>query len=367
MEFSLSIFSNELFHKACKKQILKNFSQILIYSNQLSKQGYCELEKLDLKKIPKEKLVLVWDLLPDEDDFQKQKKIFCYWQKFFYTVRFQDPGVGFFLKNQFPKTNLEFNIERFSHNIYSIKEWQNIFLPSLKKIILSNLTPISKIIWWRPQISTKIEILGIGPLEIFYSPRKLLEKNQQVFLESTDRKASHHRLEQNQNGSIMYNTKDICTLNHLEKNQQAKIDTLRIEPYNKETFSALEAALSSPQKITLLAEIWPKPHLAGFFYANKTDAQFSMLKNKYLYPKDKSLKKVGKVIENKKKEYSLLFFFEKIKLPCSFSIYSTEKKNIKIKISSLKNLKEKKVLQTKEDYYFFDFIPNITPNSLIYK
>ena len=370
LEITLSIFQNSIFEKLSTESIFKKkIHQFLIYPKILSKQGNCNLYKIDLKKIFAKKLIIVWDVLPNDENFELQKKIFEQFSSFFSKVRFQDPGIGLFLEKNYPEIDLELSLEKFSHNIYSILEWQKFFQKRLQKIIFSNLTPLSTIKKWRPQIFSKVEILGFGKLEIFYSPRALLEEESQkeVFIESIDRLGAWNKLVQNSSGSILYNSKDICLLDYLQEIQEAKIDAIRIEPNNLTQLDLIQQALVSKQGLKSLTTLWKAEYLAGFFRANKTNKQFSMLKNKHLYPRQKDLKKIGKVIESKKGSYSLINLTETVILPCLIFIYSPEKKILELELKTLQDLQKKAVLKTKNAYYLTDYIPQAVANSLIYK
>jgi putative protease len=370
LEVALSVFQDAIFESIISKPIFQShIHQFLIYPKYLSKYGDCDLHQRKLSKFPKEKMKIVWDLLPDDEEFQKQKTIFQEFESYFSGVRFQDPGVGLFLKENYPKMELELNVERFSHNINSIVSWQEFFSPNLKKIVLSNLTPLNKIKEWRPKILKKIEILGVGRLEIFYSPRHLLAEHSQknVLIESEDRLGSFHHFVQNHSGTIMYNSKDICVLSYLEEIQQNKIDAVRLDVSNLKQLLCVEQALASDEGLSALAQLWPSEKLVGFFRANKTNAQFSMLKNKNLRPKNKELQKIGRVVESKKGEYSLLELCESVETPCAVAIYCPEKKVIKLELNYLENIQKKKITTSGEGYYFTGYIPKATPNSLIYK
>ena len=319
MKFTLSILNNSFLQKLESSIAAdsKNFlGEILIYPAALSKYGNFELSDFaaGLPDLKGRKLVLVWDLLPDDEQLLEQSLILKSWLKFFkqssqiISIRFQDPGVGFFLQQNHPDLKLQLSLERFSHNLHSASCWEKIFQPQLEKIILSNLTPLSTIQEWLKTIKTPTELLGIGRLEIFYSPRKLVSGvanfangenasqdsiQQQLKIESIDRLGSWNGLVQNSRGSVLFNAKDICVLDCLTDIKAAGVDCLRLEPYQLEQFAFIEKALKTNWDI--LANLWGTNHIAGFLKVNRTDAQFRMLKNKNLKAEDKE--EIGVVIE----------------------------------------------------------------------
>ena len=370
MKLALSIFARSILEKIVATPFLiEKIDKFLIYTKYLSKYGNYEFQEIDLKNIPLAKRVLVWDVLVDDDELKRHAKIFSRFATFVSAVRFQDPGVGLFLLKTYPSVFLELNLERFSHNIYAILHWEKIFQPNLQKIILSNLTPLKTIQAWQTKLSTCVEILGVGRQEIFYSPRMLLARQSKktIFIESTDRLGAWNQLVQTHSGVVMYNAKDICILSYLKEITEAKIAYIRLDPSSLTQLSWIKKALVSSAGLSSLAKFWKREHLVGFLKANKTSAQFAMLKNKYLYPKEKNLIKVGKLVESKKNDYSLLSLCGTILLPCSIFIYSPEKKIVKLELKTLQNIQKQQVSSASDGYYFTSYIPKIAPNSLIYR
>ena len=141
MKFTLSILNNSFLQKLESSIAAdsKNFlGEILIYPAALSKYGNFELSDFaaGLPDLKARKLVLVWDLLPDDEQLLEQSLILKSWLKFFkqssqiISIRFQDPGVGFFLQQNHPDLKLQLSLERFSHNLHSASCWEKIFQPS---------------------------------------------------------------------------------------------------------------------------------------------------------------------------------------------------------------------------------------------
>ena len=139
MKFTLSILNNSFLQKLESSIAAdsKNFlGEILIYPAALSKYGNFELSDFatGLPDLKARKLVLVWDLLPDDEQLLEQSLILKSWLKFFkqssqiISIRFQDPGVGFFLQQNHPDLKLQLSLERFIHNLHSASCWEKIFL-----------------------------------------------------------------------------------------------------------------------------------------------------------------------------------------------------------------------------------------------
>ena len=378
MKLSLSFF------KSCFFPTIKSidkFTNILLYPAELSKYGSLQLQDMEkfqqLFKLKKESLVVVWDLLPNDNELEAQAKTLDKWLQFCSAVSFQDPGIGLFLQTKYPDLKLHLNLERFSHNLHSSLNWEKIFTPQLEKITLANLIPLATIKKWQTKLKTPLELLALGRQEIFYSPRKLLNPNstsvnnqeELSFIESTDRLGVLNPLIQTAKGSILFNAKDVCILQYLPELEQAGIKYLRLDPYDVKHFEQIEEVLKSNKTLASLAELWENKHLAGFLKANKTEAQFKMLKNKYLYPAEKTAKKLGYIIENNKHNYSTLCLEKEITLPCSIIIYTPEAKKIEVNLKELQSLnsvrKQKK--QAKAGYYKAAYIPNAVHSSLIYQ
>ena len=394
MKFTLSILNNSFLQKLESSIAAdsKNFlGEILIYPAALSKYGNFELSDFaaGLPDLKGRKLVLVWDLLPDDEQLLEQSLILKSWLKFFkqssqiISIRFQDPGVGFFLQQNHPDLKLQLSLERFSHNLHSASCWEKIFQPQLEKIILSNLTPLSTIQEWLKTIKTPTELLGIGRLEIFYSPRKLVSGvanfangenasqdsiQQQLKIESIDRLGSWNGLVQNSRGSVLFNAKDICVLDCLTDIKAAGVDFLRLEPYQLEQFAFIEKALKTNWDI--LANLWGTNHIAGFLKVNRTDAQFRMLKNKNLKAEDKE--EIGVVIESGSltlsQNYTVLKLQKKVNLPCNAVMYNPEGKKLELKITELQSVVSKKIEKNlaKEGFYTLPYVPHAVASSKLF-
>ncbi len=385
MKFTLSILNSSFFKKLESCLALdskKSLQEILLYPASLSKYGSLTLKDaknhaINSNSWQNKKIVLVWDLLPDDEQLREQSLALKSWLELLkqtshsISIRFQDPGVGFFLQQKYSDLALQLSLERFSHNLHSASHWEKIFQPQLEKIILSNLTPLSTIQEWLKTIKTDTELLGIGRLEIFYSPRELVsgvlnfdnEKKspveplveQQVKIESIDRVGSWNRLVQNSRGSVLFNAKDVCVLNYWEAIKAAGVKFLRLEPYQLEQFSFIEEALKTDW--LALPRLWETGHIAGFLKVNRTDAQFKMLKNKNL--KAENREKIGKIIESEKKSYTVLKLQKEVKLPCNAVLYNPEGKKLELKIAELESLTSSKVEKSlaKEGFYIMPYVP----------
>ena len=120
------------------------------------------------------KVVLEWDVLASEDDFSTFTKAFNRIDKTLYDfVRVQDPGVLNYVLEESTKP-IQLILEGGNHNLVGIKKWKEIVGARLERIVLSIELSKDKLEHYCKELSCPIEILVLGPVLLFYSPRKLL-------------------------------------------------------------------------------------------------------------------------------------------------------------------------------------------------
>lgn len=375
INLSISIFETKFLEQFYS---FEDFKEILIYPYKLSKCGSFSLADLKTTKIlqQKQKLVLVWDLLPDDEQLEQQANEFKKWAPYLSKVSFQDLGVGFYLQKNYPKLELHLNLERFSHNLISTLKWEQLFKPQLKKLTLPNLLTLKTITEWTKKLTTSVELLGCGRQEIFYSPRFLIKKegiknnaSSEMMIESIDRVGSWNSLLQNSRGTILFNSKDLCIFQYLEEIKKAKIKFLRLDPYKLVHFAWIKTALSSKQGIASLPNFWQTNHLTGFLKSNRTDAQFKLLKNKSIEAeKNEGYLKIGKIIESQKTKFSIFILNQQIKLPCKVLIYTPEGKKLETCLEKIRylNQQEVKTQEIASGYYITDYLPRAVVSSVVY-
>ncbi|HEY9299093.1 MAG TPA: U32 family peptidase, partial [Phormidium sp.] len=156
-----------------------NLQEVLLEPTLLARQG--KLTENQVQTLAGEALqrglrpVLVWDILMPErvmNDVCEALKSWDFSQ--FAAIRVADPGVAYWLKIHFPKMPLQLIVETGNHNIESLLGWCEIFDETLERLILSIELPEEKLIEYCQKLPVACELLGIGQILLFYSPRSLL-------------------------------------------------------------------------------------------------------------------------------------------------------------------------------------------------
>jgi U32 family peptidase len=269
-------------------------------------------------------LSLEWDILMTEDDFETAVQTFKKLDlSYFSSIRVQDPGA---LEYVLEHTQLpvELILENGNHNLLAVQSWIKYIGPRLKKVVLGIELPHSTLATWLPQISVDCEILVLGRILLFYTPRKLLspltvenaDKNQDVIEAIGSSEESPHKgfpLEETKHGTFMFHIKDFCVLDHLQDLAQLNLASFRIDmrwlDYSnfKDIFMLLKNQNNlNDAEMTKLKELWPQDLMKGFYRVNKTDVLFEKLKNKRLN-KNEDLY-LGLVLENYKKRGMVVQF-----------------------------------------------------------
>jgi len=351
-------------------------SEILVESDAFSFAGEINDEKLiqcfsELQQFGK-KPVLVWDLLSKDDQLSQKKDLLDRIINRVVAIRFRDPGVGLFIKELYPSIPLQFSTEHCYQNNLGVIEWVETFKPMLSRIVFSNQVPLAAINSVRNKIDVEVELLGVGPLEIFYSGRDLLanlplnEQNIQRKLEtaSLDRPEQISNVISNAKGTKIFYDKVLFTLEEAETLQASGINMLRLDLSSFSQFQLLADYYPDADWISLLKKSESKKTTIGFLNRNHTDNPFKKLTNQFL--KKEIQNRIGLVLESVKNSYTLIRLIQPVKLPMVFNFFSPEGRVIKLKVCELKSLQGKKFEKVApKGLYIHHWIKYTVPMSLI--
>lgn len=241
--------------------------------------------------------VLVWDILMPERVMQSVCDRIQNWHlSRFAAIRVCDPGAADWLNTYYPQIPLQLIVETGNHNLESLRGWCEIFADSLERLILSIELPEEKLIEYCQTLPVACELLGVGQILLFYSPRSLLAKhlptadeNEEIYIETTaafeDAKNRHFPILETASGTFMFLDKDQFILDKLERLQLAGLHTLRLDLRHLEQNGNIAVnidticckVLDNP---TELRANWPREIRAPFFKANRTTALFPRMKSK---------------------------------------------------------------------------------------
>lgn len=278
-----------------------NLQEVLLEPLLLARQGKLSLETVEFiaSEAAKRSLhpVLVWDILMTEQMFTEIcQKITQVNLNIFSAIRVCDPGAAWWVKTHFPQLKIQLIVETGNHNFEALLGWCEVLSGSLERLILSIELPEQQLIEYCKKLPVGCEILGVGRILLFYSPRSLLAQHLSVnsseeirYIETTV--AS----EETQNrpfptletvhGTLMFLDKDQFILDQLYSLEKAGLQTVRLDLRH---LSQADNVAVNIDKIcqqilenpTTLKTQWPKPIRAPFFKANRTTSIFHRMKSK---------------------------------------------------------------------------------------
>jgi putative protease len=279
-----------------------NLPEVLLEPTLLARQG--KLTENQVKTLAGEALkrglrpVLVWDILMPERVMNEVCERLKNWDlSQFAAIRVGDPGVAYWLKIHFPKMPLQLIVETGNHNLESLLGWCEIFGESLERLILSIELPEEKLIEYCQKLPVSCELLGVGQILLFYSPRSLLTEplaaeydlNSTLYLEATaafeDAPNRHFPTLETIHGTLMFLDKDQFILDKLEGLESAGLYTVRLDLRHLEKNGDVAVdidnichqILKDPATLRLN---WFRETRAPFFKANRTTSLFPRMKSK---------------------------------------------------------------------------------------
>ena len=308
---------------SCQLSLLKPtcIREILLEHEDLSRFGRLSTSELKslIDKAYREGFssILQWDILATDAELLSGIKIFKQLPlSQIAAVRVQDLGIAQWMRQHFPDVPLHLVAETGNHNLASLQQWCNHFGEQLNRLVLSTEIPGSTLKQYCSQLEPSCEILGLGRILLFYTPRSLLlplQKTPQSSLEkivaSDDQ--PHHQFPtlENRYGTFMFHYYDLFLLDLLPELQETALHTLRIDLRFIKSFDWIQKIDSLREKydgalVKTIKAQWPVHTIHGFFRANRTDRAIRRLKNKHLSDHGKSL--VAYVVESIKDQYTAL-------------------------------------------------------------
>ncbi|WP_448560752.1 U32 family peptidase [Trichothermofontia sp.] len=247
--------------------------------------------------------VLVWDVLMTEPVMQGIGDRLQAWDlSVFSAIRVCDLGAAAWVQAHLPQMPLHLIAETGNHNREALQGWCELLGPSLQRLILSIELPEATLIDYCQQLPVDCEVLGAGPILLFYSPRSLLAAHvssaahvagddgcdaltltAQVAFEDTPQRL--FPTYETPHGTLMFLDKDQFILDRLTNLAAAGLAMVRLDL--RHLSRAGEAATGITALCTQLQtdpsqlrQTWPRPIQAPFFNANRTTALFPRLKAK---------------------------------------------------------------------------------------
>lgn len=297
MQFNTFAASLNDLHRSA---VAPNLHEILLEPVTLARQGRLSLpDAHDLAQAARQlglRPVLVWDvLLPERELARATEQLAPHELSAYAAVRVADVGAAMWLKQHHPSLPLQLIAETGNHNKDALLGWVNLFGQTLERLILSIELPEEKLLDYYQSLPVPCELLGVGQILLFYSPRSLLarhlppDEDGPLYIDGTaiSEKSSFKPFPvvETQHGTLMFLDKDQFILDRLQPLHAAGLHTVRLDV--RHLSEAGHAATNIDQLCeqlvdnpTALRKRWPRPTRAPFFKANKTTAQFSRMRAK---------------------------------------------------------------------------------------
>jgi len=326
--------------------------------------------------------ILQWDILCTEKTFRQSLAILNSLPlEIFHAIRVQDMGAAQWIKQQKPDIPIQLILETGNHNLKSVIRISEYFGKNLNRIVLSTELPKPKLIKYSQILTTDCEILCVGRILLFYSPRKLiskfnnLEKSKHHFEKNifyNDQPQKRFPTLENCHGTFMFFNKDLFLLDFLPELRNSGLSFLRIDLRHLNFSSSLIKKINfiirnfEKSKIDELKSLWPVKITHGFFRANRTDLAIDRIKNPYLRNHNENL--VGYVLESVKNNY--IAFIARKSFECGESLIgiTPEGKKCIISTNNIKSLNGNHVNDiVPEEIYKVQHVKFVTAQTLIYR
>ncbi|MBF0279090.1 MAG: U32 family peptidase [SAR324 cluster bacterium] len=293
-------------------------------------------------------------------------------------IRVQDAGIAELIRQQFPNIPLHLIVETGNHNLASLERWTTYFGKQLKRLVLSTELPGSTLKRFTETLNVPCEIMGVGRILLFYTPRHLfhfLEKNPPPIIErmvtSDEQKQHYFPTLENRHGTFLFHYYDLFLLDLLPELRKSMLQTIRIDLRFASSFAWIEKIdflikNFDLESAKILKAQWPVSTIHGFYRANRTDRPIARLKNKHLQDFGENL--VAYVAEAIKGQHIALISRKPFYANEPLLFITPEGKEVKILPDSIKNSQGKEVSAT--DFEGVWIIPHykwIVPKTLVYR
>ena len=280
--------------------------EVILGTDEFSRRGGLPLSAL--KEVASgfralgKRVVFDWDILMAEHEFERLKNLFLQLDlSSFHAIRVRDQGALKFLRDR-GCHNIHLSLEGGNHNELGILKWVEVAGPWLERIVFSIEIDRQHLKKYISRVGVQTELLGAGPIALFYSPRALLsspgeENPGEMRVEVVGQEDGHRRMFQaveNNHGTRLFLSRDFYLLEEKKELENMGLDYLRLDLGHLEKGEREEVWKNRDQP-----GAWPRPHLKGFFNANKSAVLFKHFKKHHLRNRDF----VGTLVDVKRKSY----------------------------------------------------------------
>ena len=273
-----------------------------------------------------------------------------------------DVGMIYYLRKNFPQLNVHVSTQANVNNIYSAKFFADM---GVTRIVLARELNLNQIKEIASSLKGKVEIEAFvhGAMCISYSGRCLLsnymtgrDSNRGACVQACRwnytirevNKKEEYPIEEDQRGTYILNSKDLCMIKHLKELEEAGICSLKIEGRMKSDYyvasvvNAYRRALEHKNKIEVLEEELEKTSHRRYttgFYFDSDDKEFLETSMPI-----QTAEFIAKVVENSQNGKVKVEMRNRFKIGDELEILSpTDSFLKKIKIDSIENGKGEQI------------------------
>ena len=304
------------------KALASTTDEIILSTKELSRLGKLELQEAKALAGQEgegpQRTVLLWDILMTKSQMDMaQQTLECLDLNLFSALRVQDPGAFFWAKKNCPQKDLHLILEHGNHNLKALEGWIEMGGSQLKRVVLSPQIPLQRLknfIDLAHTLGVETELMVLGPLLLFYSPRSLLkplyshafeEKNElRVRADSEESPHKNFTVIENSRGTFMFHPKDLCLLSSLSQLQDMGLGAVRLDLWGERPLCLMrkiKQASNQTEIQSLIQKDYPQECIHGFFQANKSQVLFKNLKNQKIARRNEDY--LGDVVDVEKKSY----------------------------------------------------------------
>ncbi|MFL5786180.1 MAG: U32 family peptidase [Bacteriovoracaceae bacterium] len=306
------------------------------------------------------RVIFDWDILMTEETFQKTLTELPVYLELADAVRVQDPGAFHWTLNH-TTLPVHFIAESGNHNLEALKGWCEAAGERMERIVLSIELSRDSIREYCEKLPVPCELLGLGRILLFYSPRSLLsplnpEKigvNEDIEALGESEESPHKGFPvlENRHGTFMFHIKEFCLIDYASDLEKLGLSWLRIDQrFNERNFSAeVVKVVNRDGMFENFKAEYPQDLMRGFYHVNKSDVLFPKLKNMRL--QNRSGDFIGEVLEAEKGSHLAILVKNPrgLKLGDKFQILHPKGEVFDGEVRSLRNVNLEEVSEISRD------------------
>ncbi len=255
------------------------------------------------------RVIFEWDVLMTEEVFEDCAAKINSYSDYFDVLRVQDPGAYHWAIHRSQKP-IHFIAESGNHNLEALKGWCEAGGNKLERIVLSIELSRDSLKEYCSKLPIPCELLGLGRILLFYSPRSLLsplnpEKvgvNEEIEALGESEESPHKGFPvlENRHGTFMFHIKEFCLIEYAQDLVSIGLSWLRIDQrFNEKNFFPEAVKIVNREAMfENFKSDYPQDLMRGFYHVNKSDVLFPKLKNMRLQNRQGDF--IGEVLEAEK-------------------------------------------------------------------